>query len=492
MQKDRKVAINMNQWKNILAGMGLSLLTALLLTAAFPPYELWPLAFIALVPMLVAQYRFFTRAWSGMAYALGIGGFFLFFMSLGGLIPFLVWLPAPVAVIAGLVGWRERIFHERTRARYFWLVGPIIWVGFEMIRGLVPFFGTWGFPAYALYNQPWLIQPVAVFSIYGLDLLIVMVNYTLSLGVLYVLETLGEDSQHMIFSQVSLQRVTIGVGLALTAWTALSLVMFQPNQGTLTVAAIHPAMQVQDSEDDYRLEIMFDATRHAAQRGAQLIVWHEGALPFDPQQTRTIELQELAAETEAYISIGYIVETEAGLRNESTLLAPFGAFLSVFGKDHPVLFSGETSITAGMDYRPAQTEIGAVGTVICYDIDFTDTTRKVANAGAEVIAVPSFDWPEVAPVHYTHMVFRAIENRVAMIKADVGFDSAIVDPHGRVLQKVITPQAGVLAILVAEVPLSPGGTPVMRLGDWVGWIALAGLGAFHLTDIGMTIMRSRK
>jgi len=479
----------MNQWKSILAGMGLSLLSALLLTAAFPPYELWPLVFVAFVPMLVAQYRLLPRAWSGVAYALGIGGFFLFFMSLGGIIPFLVWLPAPVAVIAGIVGWRERIFHERTNARFFWLVGPIIWVGIEMIRGLVPFFGTWGFVGYTLYNQPWLIQPVSIFSIYGLNLLIMIINYTLALGVLFLFEKFGVGEQPKLFARVNLRQVSLGVGSALLAWIVLSLVMFQPKPGTLTVAAIHPAFQVQDADDDFRLELLYDATRMAAQRGAELIVWNEAALPFDPQETRTGELQDLAEETEAYLSIGYAVETDAGLRNESTLLAPSGVFLSVFGKDHPVLLSGETSITGGLDYRPAQAEIGAVGTVICYDIDFTDTTRKVANAGAEVIAVPSLDWPEIASLHYTHMVFRAVENRVPMIKADVGFDSAIVDPYGRLLQRVVTPQAGVMAILTADVPLRTADTVVMRLGDWVGWIALVGLGLFHLADIGLEVRK---
>ena len=231
--------------------------------------------------MLVAQYRFFPKSWSGLAYALGVGGFFLFFMSLGGLIPFLVWLPAPVAIIAGFVGWRERIFNERTGGRLFWLAGPIIWVGIEMIRGLVPFFGTWGFVGYALYNQPWLIQPVAVFSIYGLDLLILMVNYTIGMGVIAALERSGAGSEPQLFGWVKLQRVGMGVGLAALLWIVLSLVMFRPVQGALKVAAIHPALQVaaihpalqvQDAQDDFRLEILYDATRMAAQRGAELIV----------------------------------------------------------------------------------------------------------------------------------------------------------------------------------------------------------------------------
>jgi apolipoprotein N-acyltransferase len=249
---------------------------------------------------------------------------------------------------------------------------------------------------------------------------------------------------------------------------------------------------VQNAQDDFRLALLFDATRMAAQRDADLIVWHEGALPFDPQQSQTIALQNLASETDAFISIGYTVMTDSGLRNESTLLSPAGRFLGSYGKDHPVLLSGETSLTQGENYDPFITEIGSIGTIICYDIEFTDTTRKVANEGADVITVPSYDWPELAPVHYTHMVFRAIENRVSMVKADVGFDSAIVDPYGRILKKVVTPTAGVMAILVADVPLEGGRTLTMRWGDWVGWIALCGLIVFHIADLVLIFIKLKK
>ncbi len=479
----------MKSWQKIILGIGLSLFSAILLTAAFPPYELWPLAFIALVPMIVAQYWLFPKSWSGLANALGVGGFFLFYMSLGGLIPFLVWLPIPVAIVAGIVGWRERVFNEKTHLRFFWLLGPIIWVGIEMIRGLVPFFGTWGFPAYTLYNQPWLIQPVSVFSIYGLDLLILVINYAIALGVLGALEKFNQQDGTRRFDHLPIRRISNIVGLITLGWIILSLIMFQPDEGAVRVAAIHPSVQVQDEEDASSLAVLFEASRMAAKRGARLIVWNEAALPFDPQTTHTQALQNLAAETEAYLSIGYAFMTDAGLRNESTLLSPAGEFLGVYGKDHPVLLSGETSITGGASYDPFMTEIGAIGTVICYDIEFTDTTRKVSQAGAEVIAVPSLDWPELASVHYTHMVFRAVENGVSMIKADIGFDSAIVDTHGRILSKVVTPKAGVMAILVADVPLRGGETLAMQWGDWMGWIALIGLGLFHASDLALAIRK---
>lgn len=69
-----------------------------------------------------------------------------------------------------------------------------------------------------------------------------------------------------------------------------------------------------------------------------------------------------------------------------------------------------------------------------------------------------------------------------MIKADGGFDSAIIDPHGRVLQLAVStkPQR---VTPVASVPLGLGNTPSTRWGDWVGWLALAGMAGFACLDV---------
>lgn len=95
--------------------------------------------------------------------------------------------------------------------------------------------------------------------------------------------------------------------------------------------------------------------------------------------------------------------------------------------------------------------------------------------GAQLIGVPSNDWGSIADKHYTHVVFRAVENRVAMVKADGGFDSAIIDPYGRIIALAAYSQGGE-ATLLADVPLGNGkGTITTHLDDWVGWLALAGM-----------------
>jgi apolipoprotein N-acyltransferase len=89
-------------------------------------------------------------------------------------------------------------------------------------------------------------------------------------------------------------------------------------------------------------------------------------------------------------------------------------------------------------------------------------------------ANPSLFGHSIAAEPYTQIVFRGIENRTAIVMADVAYNSAIVDPYGRVLDLVITPE-GSQATLIADVPMGTGNTLYSRFGDWLGWLSLAGM-----------------
>ena len=399
-------------------------------------------------------------------------------------------MPLIIALIAGLVGARERAFHARTGYRWLVVHGPSVWVGIELIRGVIPVLGTWGFAAYALYGQPWLIQPVSIVGVYGLSLLILLVNYALALAALALFDRFRRLEGVPPVEASLTRKWLIGVAIMLLAWTGVSQIALHvlPHTLSIRVAAIQPAFRVRTDEGLRRLS---DLTRQAAEQGAELIVWHEGALPFDPQVRHADTLQALAAETGAHLVIGYAVETEAGYRNEAVILTRDGAFLGPFGKDHPVAWSGETSVTRG-PYAAYRTDLATLGMMNCYDLDFTDTARRMKHAGAQLIAVPSFDWPAIADKHYTHLIFRAVENRVAAVKADVAFDSfdsAVIGPDGRILARAVTPE-GAQEVLVTEVPLGARNAPAMWLGDGLGWLALGGMFAFLALDV-TTARRAR-
>jgi apolipoprotein N-acyltransferase len=124
-----------------------------------------------------------------------------------------------------------------------------------------------------------------------------------------------------------------------------------------------------------------------------------------------------------------------------------------------------------------QTPFGTMGSIICYDMDFTNTARKLALQGAKLIAVPSADWSAIATKHYTHSVFRALETGAVVAKSEYSFDSAIVDGYGRIAASAVTPE-GSAAVLVADVELRDGVPFAARFGDWVGWACVvAGIGA---------------
>lgn len=465
-----------NENKDSILGVLLSILSAVLFTLAFPPYGFWPLIFIGLVPMIVAQYHFMPSKISGLANGIAIGGFFLgYFSDMFAQAPlYMKLLPIFIGIIAGLISNRDKQFHEKTKYKWFVLHGSIIWVGIEMIRGFIPTIGTWGFVGYALFKQTWFLQPVSVLGIYGLNLLIILINYVIAL---IFIKYLKAPESSAIISRKVLKVNLVGVFIFLIVWIVLAISLYHDDRHTksIQVSAIQHGGNVNSDES---LIELYSKVSLAIKQGAQLVVLHEGVLPFDPQASQTKKIISLNEGTGAYVVIGYVVDSNKGFRNEATLLSPNGEFLGVYGKDHPVVWSRERSITRG-SYPAFKTSLGNIGMIICYDLDFTDTARKVVKNGAEILAVPSNDWSAIAEKHYSHIVFRAIENGVPIIKADEAYDSVIVDLKGRIVSKTVTNKA-ISKILSSNVKISNRTTINNQLGDFLGWGSVLGLVIFAI------------
>lgn len=463
----------MNTTTRVLVGLAAVILTGLLFMLAFPPYNLWPCVFVAFVPTILAQHRIVPRQFSGLAFGAGFGAYWwaVYSPMFAGAVWFMEWSWPVVAVIAALLTMGNRTFHERTGYRWFVLEGAAGWVAIEAIRGLLPVIGTGGFLAYALWSQPWLVQPVGIFSIYGLSLVIMLVNYALGLGGIALVDRRWHPAAEGPVIPVRLARPWLtGVTVVLVGWTVLSLALLGQATGagrSVRVAALQPA---ETGTAAATKQTLFAQTREAAAQGAKLVVWPEGALLYDPQIGQPGDFLALARETGAYLAVGYGV-LGPPMRNEMVLISPEGAFLGVYGKDHPVVWMGEASSTRG-SYPTYTTPFGTVGTIICYDLNFTDTSRRMAGNGAQIITAGSHDWAALGVRQYTNLVMRAVENRVAIIKADGNFDSAIIDPAGRVVALAASSEPA-RHMLVADVPVGTADTPLIKLGDWMAWVCLA-------------------
>jgi len=297
-----------NIWGRIGIGVLLSGVSAAFLTLSFPPYSLWPLIWVAFIPMLVAQFRVLPPRISSLASAIAIGGWLGTYLTpiFAGSGLTITWLPLLVAVISYLTDHGVRAFHERTGYCWFVSCGALNWVGFEMLRGFIPIMGTWGFVANTLYGQPWLIQPVSIFSIFGLGLLIMSVNFGLALGTLFLFDQRWKlDPGIPPLAGLAVRNWILGVLVALLAWTGLSLALFRaPTTPKIRAAALHYDAGVPWSAVDK----FSDLTRQATRDGARIIVWPEMAIEGDPQATNAGYFRRLAAATDAYLVLGYVVQ----------------------------------------------------------------------------------------------------------------------------------------------------------------------------------------
>ena len=481
----------------ILLGLALGVLGAVLYILAFQPYSVWPLAFVVFVPMLIAEQRILPMRWSGLGRGLGIGLFLVVFLTAvfggGSTVWIFFAIPGVLVLISVFTSPSLRAFHERTGYRWFILQGALDAAGIEMVRSFIPLIRTHAFFAQTMYAQPWMLQGVSVFSIYGLTLVIMLVNYAVAMGLLLAFDHKWRfDGEPALDRKMGFRWMT-GAAALFVLWAGfgiLRLATAPTDSPTLRVAAIQhgfakPGHQDPDGQLE-RLAVLSEQTRLAAGQGARFIVWPEISLGFDPQVEHTAELQALAKETNAYILIGYGVDTPNGeWRNEAVMLMPSGEFTSIYGKNFPSE-PGEPRIVSAGVYPVWETEIGRLATIICNDVNFTKATRTAVSNGAQVVSVPTFEafGPGLGFEQRTQVVLRAVENHVAIVKAEAAGISVIVDPYGRIVAQARVP-AGTANALVADVPLGTGGTPYTRLSDWMGWVTLVGM-------VGFSVVTSRR
>jgi apolipoprotein N-acyltransferase len=122
------------------------------------------------------------------------------------------------------------------------------------------------------------------------------------------------------------------------------------------------------------------------------------------------------------------------------------------------------------------------GTPVCFEDTFGYLSRDFVRAGANLLVNLSNDaWSKSLVCQYQHLsmaVFRAVENRVSMVRSTASGQTVAVDPNGHVLA-MAKPFAPVY--LNVSVPVRENNSPTVytRWGDYVGKIfvlaALAGL-----------------
>ncbi len=469
-------------------GITLSALSGVMLLLAFPPYGIWWLAWFAFAPGIFAQFRLFPRKYSSLASAIyllvWLGPYMarLFGTEFG---PFFTYLGVLIAILSYFMN-TERVFIESTGYRWMVVQGVVGWVGFEMVRAtFIPLVATSAFIGYTQATQAWLIQPVSVFSIYGLNIVIMIVNYALAQAAIAWYDRWQALDADVALNIGIARNWLIGTVLLVVAWIGFSLAILNSEmQETPTVRAAAlrsgfplPAHHDEVNDDQVRFDTFARQALQAADQGAQVLFTSEMMFNFDPQVIFTEEFRAIANETDTYIFIAYSVikEGEPG-RNQAVLLSPDGTFSAVYNKTH--IPPGEFYDVEGGQYPIFATEFGEMGSMICHDGNYTDIARYLTQNGAQLIAAPFKEFPGFGEQLWQNLTFRAVENQTAVVVTGATSVAAIVDPYGRQVALDVNKE-GSDVILVGDVIMGSGErTLYTALGDILGWVTLAGLVAF--------------
>ncbi len=178
------------------------------------------------------------------------------------------------------------------------------------------------------------------------------------------------------------------------------------------------------------------------------------AEPADGPSVR--ELGAIAAEADLAILCGYCERDGDAVYNSAALVDRHGALLANYRKTHLFGELDRSAFAPGDALALAEVEGLRVGVLVCYDIEFPEPARRLALAGADLIAVPT---SLMAPSHWiaeTLVPARAAENQVFVAYANrVGAEgelryiggSRVAGPEG----SVVTAPPAAETLLFAEV-----------------------------------------
>lgn len=470
--------------------------TGLLLPFCFPNTNLYPLAWIALIPLhliveSVSPKRAFWLGWlSGTMAFCGIMAWVVTAMHVYGKVPLLpsygvlVLFAWYLGSYTALYAWGVARL-AAARPHWLWIAAPAWWAALELAR---TYFFTgipWALLAYSQGEWPTIMQMVDVTGSYGLSFLIVLGN----LGALALVRRIAWP--HTVSPQWWVP--TVGAAAALGgAWMYGSTILAaapplnaeesRTATPSITIGLVQANIdQASKWDERFRAETVSRYVRltKAAAPRVDLVLWPEAATPFvyelEPAYQRVIA--ELVYEIDAPLLFGSPAvrrypDGRPYLLNSAYLLSSLGKVSGRYDKQHLVPFgeyiplhhsllwfldklvegigdfeSGTKATVLPVPQRiprpsekpgrPEPQAGGQFGVPICYEIIFPDLVRQFVLDGADFLTTITNDaWFGLSAAPYQHfgmVQFRAVENRRAFARAANTGISGFIDPYGRVI-----------------------------------------------------------
>jgi apolipoprotein N-acyltransferase len=478
----------------------LSASSGVLLALSFPePHWGW-LAWIALVPLLVAALEAKPAAAFGWGFLQGVVFYpitlewlYGFFHSYGQMV---AWQAAGVLglmviVLSLFTGGYALGVNLMRRSGMGWALAlsPFLWTAMELGRTHMPAIGfPWNLLGYAVSNNLGLVQLTALTGIYGLSFVVAAYN---ALALWAWRERRGNPMGIWAVSTIALI-VAIIAGPWLTPMP----------QGRYTAHLVQLNLQPEvsfpanwEQLHAAQLDAFEKLTIDAGRSDPGLVVWPEAPAPFSMQDPSfAARAKRIAGQSQSDFLLGvdrwsFPPGKPAEASNSAVMLDPAGRVIFHYDKIHLVpfgeyvpwrqyltfahnLIGGIGDFTAGKERTVGPLPGGKFSTFICYEAIFPTEIRQFADRGAELLINISDDgWygrTEALEQHLNMARVRAVENRRWLLRDTNTGITAAIDPYGRIRSILPTETRAVLSV---RYDFRSDRSLYTRWGDW--WAMLA-------------------
>ncbi len=375
------------------------------------------------------------------------------------------------------------------------------WVTVEWLRNTVFTGFGWNSLAISQTSQLTVIQFAEFTGAAGVSFLVAMVNVILLVTVVrFVMEVRGGRLRaHFDY--------TVTMALVALAFVHGIVTLQRPLDGeVLRVAAVQANIPQDEKWDPASAGGIYAQytrlTELAIAWGPDLLIWPEASTPYsyyDDRQTYEF-IRKFAKETRGSFLLGnleFTVDSEGaeqdynvamlfnGVEGEPQIyrkvhLVPFGEYVPlrktfplfdrIIGDRVPSDFaSGNEPLVLTMEEPRLQ-----LAALICFEDTVGRLTRRFVVLGADLLITLTNDgWFKTSPgaeVHFRNSIFRTIENRRPLVRAANTGVTCVIDPHGRILQELRTPEGSPfmdgLMMTEVQVPKAPPLTLYTRFGEW--------------------------
>lgn len=472
-------------------------ISGILYALAFPTSSLHPLAWVALVPWLLAlrdgsPRRALMLAWLwALVASYGLNDWFPRAVSTYYLQPAWVGaafflgvasLTAAPAFAGFAIAWRH-VARAPTAATPF--VAAAAWVAAELVRADL-LGDPWALLGYSQVPVPVFLQITDATGVYGTSFVLAAVNVALALP------WMGVSDSRVARRSIALTALLVAA-VAGYGTVRLRALERAPGSPGIPIVVVQPNLDLgsQWRSEFYgaNLDAYLGMTREALAHAPtpSLIVWPESALTFflDDEAGYRASIAAFLAPTNAELVAGGVRTADGTMppfHNTTFLLDASGTIAAWYDKRRLLPFAeyfplGSIGLlqrhfgrvrefTPGEPRPPLPTSAGAAGIVVCNEALFSKPSRERVQEGATLLlSLANDSW--VGEVRYAEQVaamtlVRAIEQRRWLVRASTAGPSAVIAPSGSIVARS---DYGTRDLIFGSVAAMATITPYGQVGD---------------------------